>query len=340
MQKANIPGVKVSERKIKQISRLLRGVDIPPEEESDSHSFSWKTNIKLLANAYLAIVAICHQTSPYGEKKLEGCIGGVRKRGWDYLKEKFLKKATEDKKWASFRRWQALSPIELSNIYRDNIVGITLSRINERTFLLNELGAKLLAEGYTYIEEAFEKCNRILGGKNGFLNFLRKFQAYKDPVNKKAFYFLSIVKNECNWEIVDIDALSSPVDYHELRGHLRIGTISIINPELRYKLNKNLPFTIEEDTELRSLTQEINSRIARTCGVESTVLHYLLWNIFRNCCDREPSKTHCHFCENCYLPTKYKSLRIYNERCIFSEICDSSDKEDKVLEPPFIGHYY
>src|SRR5215831_10066077 len=107
--------------KIAGLVELIKRFNVPHEPESTTHSFTWTSDIQSLANSYFAIVAICHQTTPIGERRLEGHINGVVKYGWDYLKEKFLTVALRDPKWTSCNCWQNITPIELSELYHDEI---------------------------------------------------------------------------------------------------------------------------------------------------------------------------------------------------------------------------
>ena len=179
-----------------------------------------------------------------------------------------------------------------------------------------------------------------MGEKSGFLEFLKQFEAYGDPVRKKSLFFVSIAASECQWSIADPENLLSPVDYHEIRGHLRIGTVRIVNPDLLSKLLQGLVYTEHEDTQLRMAIQEVDNSIARHCCTSNSVLHYLFWNVFRNCCPRDSASTHCARCRNCHLPSQYRTLPIYRGSCIFQSICASVGESDKFVEPPYAGHFY
>ena len=158
---------------------------------------------------------------------------------------------------------------------------------------------------------------------------------------KKSLFFLSLMQSECEWKVMDTEHLLSPIDYHELRGHLRIGTVNISNRNLLTKIEQGLPISEEDDIKIREQIQGANNRIAKTLGISSSAVHYLLWNIFRNCCPRDSNATHCHNCgESCYLPPRYAEARDKNSRCLFSPICSSVNNNIKVIEPPYIGHFY
>lgn len=147
--------------------------------------------------------------------------------------------------------------------------------------------------------------------------------------------------NELGWDIQDREYLKSPVDYHEIRGHLRIGTLILEDKTLLDKIQKGLPLTNEEDIKIRSIIQKVNEDIGSQTGLTSSVIHYLLWNVFRSCCPRISKNTHCTRCDdNCSLPHHYRDLGSYENGCLFATFCKSVNEENKVVDPPYIGHYY
>lgn len=333
--------VEVDNAKVENIAQLLSKTAIPDEEESNSHHFLWKQNVDALANAYFAIVAICHQTSPLGERRLEGHINGQVKYGWDYLKEKYLLAADSDSLLCSPSRWMTITPNDLASLFKDESLGLTLNRVSERTYLLNDLGQQLSMSGCASIAQLFKKCGRRLGGNDGFVAALKNMEAYRDPAAKKAQFFLSIAIKECEWAPQDPEHLASPVDYHEMRGHLRIGMLRILDDELKTKVERGLTLTAGEDTALRLTVQAANDRIAKIARITTSKLHYLLWNVFRNCCPRNTLETHCSACPpTCGLPVRYKSMSTYQGSCIFASQCDSAAKPTKVSDPAYMGHYY
>lgn len=320
---------------IKKLKEFLKSKKIPKIDETETHSFERTENTLTNQNKFFFIVAICHQTSPIGERRLEGYIDNELKYGWDYLKEKTLTDSSGIIDFSSCRSWANIYPELLSEVYKDEKLGLTLNRINERCSLLNDIGRKFKDFDFRTVHDLYTNCSS-LNGENGLLKLLSNFIAYSDPVQKKSLFFLSLMNSVFDW--VYKETLSSPVDYHELRGHLRLGTINIKSESLKYKLDKNLPVTEKEDIRLRKTVQSINDNLLKNNNITPSQLHYLLWNIFRNCCPNN-GKTHCYDCgSECSLPQKYGQITEY-ENCVFSEICLSVGKY-KVKEPAYIGHYY
>lgn len=327
--------------KVQAISEIVSRFGVPQEAESGTHGFAWPHSVSELANAYLAIVAICHQTSPIGERQLQGRINDVNKGGWDYLKEKFLTAASAEPSLLRPDTWAAMTPTRLSELYLDEVAGVTLNRVNERAYLLNDLGRWMVTTGVASIDHEFERRGRRFLGAEGLLAALASAAAYSDPVQKKSLFFASLAVMETKWEAVDFNSLRSPVDYHELRGHLRIGTVKIADRDLAAKVSGALPVTSDEDADIRAAVQRANDEIAERSSQSSSRIHYLMWNVFRQCCPRPSTKTHCERCSpDCGLPPQYKAMPGYSGRCVFATQCESAGLPNKVSEPPYIGHCY
>jgi hypothetical protein len=296
LRNTDVKMIGISKDKIGAIISVLKNIKLPLPAESKPRQFPICEDKLKLANAYLGIVAICHQTSPIGERPLEGVINGNKSKGWDYLRSKFLLKASEVSLWTSFKFWQKLTPSTLADLFEDDEYGRTLSRINERTYLLNDLGNKLSVQGYETIHAVFAAKGNMIGGESGLITYLSDFSAYSDPIGKKSHFFLSLAQSECGWILCDRNNLLSPVDYHELRGHLRIGTVFFDDKNLAQKIRDRIPLSDKEDTPLREKIQEANERIAKENHISGSTLHYFLWNFFRTCCKRGNTK-----CVDCRL---------------------------------------
>lgn len=324
--------------KITRIVDTLSQIRLPLPSETTTERFPIYNSSEKLANAYLAVVAICHQTSPIGERSLAGMVNGIARRGWDYLRARFLMAASELDDWTSPCFWQQLSPERLAELYEDKESGKTLNRVSERTYLLNDLGEKLTAHGHEFITEVFDATGNTIEGENGLLQYLSTFLAYSDPVRKKSYFFLSLAESECEWKFTDRRNCLSPVDYHELRGHIRIGTVVVKDELVAKKLRHGLPLTDEEDTPIREQVQRINEVMARDLHVSGSTLHYFLWNFFRACCKR--GTVHCEDVVLDSIPAPYKDVLPRNAGCMFRRFCDSAQAKKKADEPSYIGHFY
>ena len=126
--------------------------------------------------------------------------------------------------------------------------------------------------GLRRAEELFSRCASMVGGDAGFLAQLRQCEAYGDPLGKKSFFYLSLASAECGWTVADPREHESPVDYHEVRGHLRLGTVKPV-AELAVKIAEGKVLTRDEDLAIRSAVQSANETLAARWGASSSQVH-------------------------------------------------------------------
>ena len=207
-------------------------------------------------------------------------------------------------------------------MFRDKQLGDRLTDSEGRASLINDMGRIMLARSWKSANQIYDLAGgRIAGGKPNLIGLLSQFRAYRDPVRKKIYFFLALMQNTGLWTYVDPDQLGAPVDYHEVRGHLRIGTVDVRDAVLYAKLLQGTPVTPEEDVSIRQAVHEALMFLSQRSGVRNpSQLHYLFWNVFRSCCTRE--NPHCYSCSpSCALPARYVPLAMFpdgSRHCPFS----------------------
>jgi hypothetical protein len=322
--------VRVDQLKCRAIAKVLAALRLPADREEIAISFPPRD----AANLFLLVVAICHQT-----QRLEGEVQGVPCRGWDYLLKRLHEAAQTDRQLLSPVTWKALYGSDLTKIF-----GPTLQHADSRAALIRNLGDQMAARSWVSFEDTYVEARRcIAAGTPNLINLLRTFVAYDDPVNKKSFFLLGLMLNSLQWSYTDPENLGAPVDYHEVRGHLRIGTVRITDESLRAKLHSGISVTEAEDVAIRGAVSEAISLIAPRAGIATPMLlHYLFWNLFRNICTRtEP------FCFDCSrvpgLPLRYRSILGSGSgvsRCLFADVCESAGHAPLLTEHSFDTHWY
>ena len=321
-----------------RLARLIASQQIPhDEEDSPLEGFSPRE----AGNFYLLLVSICHQTSPRGRLPLEGSINGQPKRGWDYLSAKLEIAAKKDRSLLQPLRWSAIKVSEILEIFRDAALGDRLGEPERRTVLINDLGRVMLKHGWRWFEDLYVLCDRrAASGNPNLFSLLSQFVAFSDPVRKKSSFVLALMQNSVHWQYPDKDKVGPPVDYHEVRGHLRIGTVRVTSPDLRRKLMNPAPVTGAEDVMIRSAVYEAIMLISDLSGLQNpSQLHYLFWNVFRTHCLRD--RPLCHQPAPT-LPDRYRPLAMFDdgERCPFSGVCASASATHRYYEHVFETDYY
>ncbi len=315
--------------------------DIPLDrEETALPDFSHKE----IGNFYFWLVAICHQTSPPGVPPLAGSIDGRELRGWDYLRSKFQAAASNERRLLVPPTWAEMTGLELASLFRDPAMGDRLTEPDARAELVRNLGQTMLRRNWRSLDDLYQLSkHRVATGEPNLLGLLAKFRAYDDPVHKKSYFLLSLMRNSGVWQFSDNDRLGPPVDYHEVRGHLRIGTVSVNDPELRKKLLNGEPVDSDDDIAIRMAVHDAIMLLSELTGLKNpSQLHYLFWNVFRSCCTRE--SPHCLECApGCGLPVRYVQLAIQadgSRHCPFAKACESAGYEPKYREHVFATDYY
>lgn len=334
-------GVAVDEAACERVAALLAERPIPkPREEIGFPELSRLET----GNLYLLLVSICHQTSPRGLPPLEGRVQGVHYKGWDYLSAKLVAAARQSATILQPDAWVRLTARDLQLLLRDDELGDHLSDRAGRARLVRDLGRSMVANGWRWFEDLYAASNRRISGPCGLLDLLKQFKAYRDPINKKSYFLLALMQYAGLWSYRDEQELGPPVDYHEIRGHLRIGTVQVMDLELRHKLLHQIPVTEGEDLAIRGAVRDAIVSIARLLGSDVTpmLLHYLFWNVLRSCCTH--TSPHCQACpDNCPLPSRYVPLAIHESgprRCPFSPVCASAHTTHRLQEHVFDTDYY
>jgi hypothetical protein len=325
----------------RELAELLRSYAIPADREESSLP---PMSADDAGDFYLLLVAICHQTSPRGKPPVEGDCAGHHLRGWDYLSAKLASAALGDRRILTPEFWANITEEEIGRLFRDKALGERLSDPAGRAILVRDLGRKMLARSWTSATQLYAASRgRIATGTPNLLDLLSDFRAYQDPVRKKSFFFLALMHNAGLWSYADPGQLGAPVDYHEVRGHLRIGTVEICDPELRARIVEGREVTIEQDVAIRQAVHQALMFVSEDSGLHNpSQLHYLFWNVFRSCCARDVQ--HCRACAaTCSLPDRYVPLALFPSgarRCPFSPVCKSVDSPSKLVEHIVDTDYY
>lgn len=345
----------VNPRRCLEVAKAINGVVIPlPVEDVPLLPFSKEEE----ANFWFFLAAICHQTSPVGESPLCGVIDGTQKVGWDFLLHTFRRAVVEENEWLWPERWTECTAAGVCSLF-----GSLISRPDRRAELIRDLAKGLKAKGWRSVIEAGHHCEfRIAPGvpkaapgdisesggaeaqlaapvSIGLLDFLSGFDAFADPVQKKSVFFLMLMRNANLWSYVDEMQLPAPVDYHEIRGHLRIGTVEL-SAGLRQKIANRCAITSVEDTAIRFAVREAIGIISADLKTSSAALHYFLWNLFRTYCCR--SRPVCDGSRHSSLPAVYReSLTATGDcQCPFRPVCDSADLSEAINEPGVDTDFY
>lgn len=285
-----------------------------------------------LAMVNLVTVAINHQTTPLVGPHLVGEIDGKQCRGWDYLWRKWIRSTEQDPCLAEPAMLASMCPEWLVAELADGKGSGVISDVDRRARHIANIGAVMVRNDWASPADMFAEAGGIIGStdREGLRLMLRQFDAYaSDPLEKKSRYVLALMKNtSCVWQYVDPQNLGTPVNYHESRIHLRLGTVRILDPELLQRLIRREPVTQDEDLQIRGAVTSAINYLSSKLQIFPSTAHYAFWNFARNVCPRD--KTHCEqLPENNGLPKRYHLPTV--KGCLFAPICDSRGKDVATL---------
>ena len=320
--------------KCERLAKLITEIQIPADQEELTLNLS-VIPFSGRADFLFSLVAICHQT-----KALQGQVAGGHRKGWDYLSHALLAAFANDHSLVSPTRLQKFSAVELWEIIRAPDSSAIITDIEGRAGLLNNLGEFLVTAGMESINELHAQSGGFLHrvDSGGILQRLSLAKAYSDPVRKKSLYLCMLAKNQGLWEFKDPEHLGPPVDYHEIRGHLRLGTIRIEDGSLLEQIRRG-EVTEDTDIEIRATIFNAIMEVSKRSGETPAALHYFFWNLFRSCC--LPSMPHCAGCpDGCQLPARYRLPKGSQRQCSLESVCDSRSVKDRIVDYPLKTDFY
>lgn len=322
---------------------VIAGLREHPIPEDNEDSSLPRIPPDLVPNFYFYLVGICHQTSPRNHPPVQGVVGGGHRRGWDYLYARLEQACSNNLELLRVDHWAEESAESHAELFTDDKYGMLLTGIPRRVELVRDMGNVLLRQGLDSITGIHERCcGHIHAHEPNLLDELARFQAYTDPVQKKSIFFLSIMRNSKLWEFPDDEQLEAPVDYHEIRGHLRLGTVQLADAQLESRVRQGVEVTQHEDIAIRMATRAALRYIADELSITPSRAHYLFWNLFRSICTRTSPECLSMRADN-PLPERYMHLSKINGKdacCPFAAFCPSAQKHDRLVEHAIDTDYY
>ena len=242
-----------------------------------------------IASYFLVMVAMDHRLSRPG-RPYEAVVDGKLYHGADLLYKLGLKKFIEDPGFFEAKRLAKVTPrdvVEWLSVKTDIRV-VRPPDPEVRAELLRDLGVKLMelfnGDPYSIVVESRGYLKS--GGGGGFINVLKVFKAYQDPVEKKAYLLAKFLERRGVLQVVDQYNKEVPVDNHLVRIAVRTGIVEVDDETLE-AIATRLEFDEDRDAMLRLATRMAYKEVARYGGVDPFILDDILWSFGRRCCTRD-----------------------------------------------------
>ncbi|MCE4606060.1 MAG: hypothetical protein F7B59_01835 [Desulfurococcales archaeon] len=243
------------------------------------------TDFEALTMYFLTMVSIDHRLSrpnkPYGAE-----INGRKYHGADLLYKLGMRMFESNPRFFTASHLSRITEAEVEKWLAPKGVAKPAD-LKMRTLLLRDIGRKLavLFDGNAY--NIVEYSKGYLRNKGaGFIELLKSFIAYQDPIEKKPFLLAKFLERRRVLQIIDGWNKEVPVDNHLTRLAIRWGLIDM-DRGLLEKIAYNSPFTEREDILLRYYVRIAFRLVSQKAGIDPFVLDDFLWSFGRTTCRRE-----------------------------------------------------
>jgi hypothetical protein len=159
----------------------------------------------------------------------------------------------------SARALAAVDAGDVAELFRAD--GETVSGAGERARLWRDIAMGLERDYDGSATVLIAAAGGRLGGEGGLVARLARFEAYGDPLAKKAFLFAKIAERRGWLEVADPESWQVSAD----------------NVLMRLALRSGLVESSEDVEEVRAATRDALARLAAASGVSPPVLDDMLW---------------------------------------------------------------
>lgn len=223
-------------------------------------------------------VAIDHRTHPL-PKRFEGIVDGKFYHGSDLLFALARKAQKDEPDLFTAEKMIKITEKDISRIF--SVGDVTIKNPAERAHLLRDCARKLIDHYEGDFRSLLELSEGYLIRENemGILQQLRIFQAYRDPLMKKSYLLIKILRRQGYFKALDMENLSFPVDNISMEVALRSKLIDA--GRLAEKIQKGEQLGEMEVESLRNATRQAFEVVSRKSKIPPDILDDLIWTYGR-----------------------------------------------------------
>ncbi|AFK51086.1 iron-sulfur cluster loop containing protein [Thermogladius calderae 1633] len=312
--------VGIDRRAVERVGRVLKkhSINLPRLDLYDQRFYPPATaDEESVARYFVVMVSMDHRLSRPG-KPYEACLEDGCYHGADLLYRLGKLKFDED---PSFFDPGRLAEIKVEDVVKWlSVGGATPPDPEVRAMLLRDLGFKLTRLWDGLVTKLIRSAGgRLRGslGEQGFVDYMRVFKAFEDPVEKKTMLLAKFLAGRGLFN--PVDELDVAVDNHLTRQAVRTGLV-VVSGELWDKIKQGVEISRDEDVLLRLTVKLAYRHLSSTAGIRASTLDDFFWLHGRTVCLRD--KPEC-------------------EKCILRNVCTAfRNKSFMVNEPTYYNTWY
>jgi sugar/nucleoside kinase (ribokinase family) len=224
-------------------------------------------------------------------------IGGVERKGSDYLWYAYKRRLEVDADFCSPERQANLSRQELLEVFRADDGEDPMPALDLHLEMARQYGRDMLALQLTP-QEVVRKALESTDTFPAFLAMLDHIGGYKeDPLRKKSALLAMILNQRPEGFLpLPADVMISPViDYHLMRSCLRVGLIDVVDQALADRLRSRRILSAAEEWAVRHASYYAIEQVTDQSGRDMGLVDMLFFNARGYC--PEMSEPECHRCQ-------------------------------------------
>jgi len=224
-------------------------------------------------------------------------IGGVERKGSDYLWEAYRRAVDQDPDYCSPQRQANLSHADMLELFRADNGADPMPALELHLQKAHDYGRDMLALGLTpqaLLNKALESDQPL----QTFLELLDHIGGYKeDPLRKKSSLLAMILNQrpETFLPLRDDEELDPVIDYHALRSCLRMGLIDVMDEQLHKRLRSRALVSPAEEWAIRVPAYLATQQVADLSAKSAGAVDQYFFNARKRC--PEMSEPQCQLCE-------------------------------------------
>lgn len=273
----------INEKKAMTLGKIVARLDYHPISFNSPELFPEEEHY---LDYVFFLIAIDHRTHPLPER-FEGTVNKKFYHGSDLLFALARKAQKGEPDFFTAKKMIKVTREDIARIF--SVGNVTIKNPAERAMLLRDCAQKLIDHHNASFKNLLVSSRGYLikRDERGVLQQLRKFWAYKDPLMKKSYLLVKILRRQGYFEPIDIQNLSFPVDSILMEVALRSGLLEM-PMELENKVLRGLQLSADEAELLRKATRKAFELVSKKTEIPPDILDDLIWTF-----GREVNKVGC-----------------------------------------------
>jgi hypothetical protein len=232
-----------------------------------------------LVNFLFYMVAIDHDTH-LPDARYEDVVDGMVVHGSDLLYRQAGEAKAREPQLFRASSFASISDEEVAAIFKTPS-GKLPADVKGRADIFRTCAVHLQKEYEGDAVKLLNDSQQTLEGPGGLLERLRQFRDYADPVGKKSYLLVKVLRREGQYEPKDTAAIRASIDHVVMTIALRSGMVACEDPEVLRSLQAGSQLDAHQEGVLREVTAEAVTALAKAAKKPEDEIDDLIWSYGR-----------------------------------------------------------